>query len=151
MTDELTVEAKMHMVIADVKRCIDTEGRILQAYEKLDYLDSLVKALVPEALERAADIADVMSIAPWGGEHEAITPKHLALQIAAAIRKSVGTDASGQERPQYKHVVCKRCKCSIDNTMCGYNCDLDGTPLSERSKDDCEIRVYSLFSVEPMP
>lgn len=88
MTNELTVEAKMHAVIADIKRCIDTEGLILQAYEKLDYLDRLVQAIVPEVLERAADIADVMSIAPWGGDHESITPKHLASQIAAAIRKS---------------------------------------------------------------
>lgn len=36
--------------------------------------------------ERCARIAEAMALNPWGVEHEAITPAHLAQHIARAIR-----------------------------------------------------------------
>ena len=41
---------------------------------------------VSEERERCARIVEAMATGPWGAEHDAITPRHLAEQIARAIR-----------------------------------------------------------------
>jgi hypothetical protein len=64
---------------------------------------------------------------------------------------SVSDQGWREERPQLRRLVCKKCGCDLDVTMCGYGCELDGIISSERSRDDIEIRVYELLRVEPLP
>ncbi len=54
------------------------------------------------------------------------------------------------ERREIRHLVCRRCGCSIEGGLCGWECDLDNTPSTARQHDDMEIRVYQFVRTEAL-
>lgn len=44
MSDTLTIAQKMHILIAEIRRCVE-DDRIMASYRKMNALDALVKEL----------------------------------------------------------------------------------------------------------
>jgi len=54
-----------------------------------------------------------------------------------------------KKRAEIRVVVCKKCGCSIDDSgLCGYECELDDTPISARPSDSLETQIYKFDRVE---